>query len=185
MDKTLYVGIEEKMQKTIARLKDEYAHLRVGRANPTILDKINVEYYGVPSPLNQVASVSVPDARTIAIQPFDASLLGDIEKEIQKADIGINPNNDGKVIRLNFPALTEERRKELVKDVKKMGEDSKVAIRSIRRDAIEKFRQEKKQHEMTEDDLADMEKDIQKITDRYIADIDKLVVEKDKEVLEV
>ncbi|QNU65746.1 ribosome recycling factor [Ruminiclostridium herbifermentans] len=185
MDKELFKPIEEKMNKTINVLKDNLAGIRAGRANPAILDKITVDYYGTPTPINQVASVSVPEARVILIQPWEAKLLKDIEKEIQKSDIGINPNNDGKTIRLVFPPLTEERRKELTKLVKKEGEDSKVAIRSIRRDAIETMKAKKKNSEITEDDLKDAEKDIQTLTDKYIADIDRIVALKEKEIMEV
>jgi len=185
MDKELYKPIEEKMKKTIHVLKDNLTGIRAGRANPSILDKFTIDYYGTPTPINQVASVSVPEARVILIQPWEAKLLKDIEKEIQKSDIGINPNNDGKVIRLVFPALTEERRRDLAKTVKKEGEESKVAIRSIRRDSIEVMKAKKKTSEITEDDLKDAEKDIQTLTDKYIADIDRIVEAKDKEIMEV
>ncbi|AEY65675.1 ribosome recycling factor [Clostridium sp. BNL1100] len=185
MDKELYKPIEEKMKKTINVLKDNLAGIRAGRANPAILDKLTIDYYGAPTPIQQIATVSVPEARVILIQPWEAKLLKDIEKEIQKSDIGINPNNDGKVIRLVFPALTEERRKELTKQAKKEGEESKVAIRSIRRDSIESMKAKKKSGEITEDDLKDAEKDIQNLTDRYIADIDKIIEAKDKEIMEV
>ncbi len=185
MDKELYKPIEEKMKKTINVLKDNLAGIRAGRANPGILDKLSIDYYGAPTPIQQIATVSVPEARVITIQPWEAKLLKDIEKEIQKSDIGINPNNDGKVIRLVFPALTEERRKELTKQAKKEGEESKVAIRSIRRDSIESMKAKKKNGEITEDDLKDAEKDIQNLTDRFIADIDKIIEAKDKEIMEV
>ena len=177
--------IEEKMKKTISVLKEELGGLRAGRANPSILDKLHVDYYGVPTPINQLGNISVPEARVIVIQPWDAKILKDIEKEIQKSDIGINPNNDGKVIRLVFPVLTEERRKDLTKLVKKHGEESKVAIRAIRRDAIEHFKVQKKSGELTEDDLKDSEKEVQVLTDKYVAEIDKTVEEKDREILEV
>lgn len=180
-----YTKIEEKMKKTIHSLKENLAGIRAGRANPAILDKITVDYYGVPTPINQLGNIAVPEARIILIQPWETKILKDIEKAIQKSDIGINPSNDGKVIRLVFPALTEERRKELTKVVKKDGEDAKVAIRSIRRDAIEHFKAQKKNGEMTEDDLKDAEKDIQVLTDKFIAEIDKIVEVKDKEILEV
>ena len=176
---------EEKMKKTISVLESEMKAVRAGRANPAILDKVSVEYYGAPSPLTQIANVSVPDARSILIQPWDASILGEIEKAILKSDIGITPNNDGKAIRLNFPPLTEERRKELVKGIKKKGEDSKVAIRSIRRDALEDAKAQKKNGEITEDDVKNIEKDVQKITDSFIKDIDDIIAYKEKEVLEV
>jgi ribosome recycling factor len=180
-----YKVIEEKMKKTVGVLKNELNTVRAGRANPSILDRIMVNYYGTPTPINQLASVSVPEPRVIVIQPWDASALKEIEKEIQKSDIGINPNNDGKIIRLVFPIPTEERRKELTKTVKKYGEDSKIAIRSIRRDGIEQMKTLKKNSEITEDDLKNAEKDIQNLTDKYIEEIDKLVQFKEKEVLEV
>ncbi len=185
MAKEAYIAIEEKMGKAIHVLKEELAGLRAGRANPSILDRISVDYYGAATPINQLGSISVPEARVIVIQPWEAKILKDIEKAIQKSDIGINPNNDGKVIRLVFPVLTEERRKELTKAVKKHGEDSKVAIRSIRRDSIEHFKTQKKNGDITEDDLKDAETDIQKLTDKYITDIDKIIELKDKEILEV
>lgn len=176
---------EDKMKKTISVLESEMKTVRAGRANPAILDKVTVEYYGAQSPLTQIASVSVPDARSILIQPWDASILGEIEKAILKSDIGITPNNDGKAVRLNFPPLTEERRKELVKGIRKKGEDSKVAIRSIRRDAMEDAKVQKKNGEITEDDVKNIEKDIQKLTDNYIKDIDSIIASKEKEILEV
>jgi len=176
---------EDKMKKTISVLESEMKSVRAGRANPAILDKVSVEYYGAPSPLPQIANVSVPDARTILIQPWDATILGDVEKAILKSDIGITPNNDGKSIRLNFPPLTEERRKEIVKGIHKKGEDSKVAIRSIRRDAMEDAKTQKKNGEITEDDVKNIEKDIQKLTDNYVKDIDSIIAAKEKEVLEV
>ena len=176
---------EDKMKKTISVLESEMKAVRAGRANPAILDKVTVEYYGAPSPLTQIANVSVPDARSIMIQPWDDTILGDIEKAILKSDIGITPNNDGKSLRLNFPPLTEERRKELVKGIKKKGEDSKVAIRSIRRDAMEDAKVQKKNGEITEDDVKNIEKDIQKLTDNYIKDIDTVIAAKEKEILEV
>lgn len=185
MNKDIYKPIEEKMKKTVSVLKEELTGIRAGRANPAILDKISVDYYGVPTPINQLGNISVPEARVILIQPWDVKILKEVEKAIQKSDIGINPNNDGKVIRLVFPVLTEERRKELTKQVKKYGEEAKVAIRSIRRDAIENFKVQKKNGDMTEDDLRDAEKDTQVITDKFIAEIDKVVEAKDKEILEV
>ena len=177
--------INEKMKKTIDVLQDNLSTIRAGRANPAILNKINVEYYGVPTPLTQVASVSVPEARMIVIQPWDANILKDIEKEIAKSDIGIMPNNDGKVIRLNFPELTEERRKEIVKTVKKMGEDSKVSIRTIRRDALDFAKNLKKNNEISEDELKGEEDNVQKITDKFVEEIDKIVAAKEKEVMQV
>lgn len=180
-----YKNIEEKMKKTINVLRNELNTVRAGRANSSILDRIMVDYYGAPTPINQLGAISIPEPRVIMIQPWDAQILKEIEKEIQKSDIGINPNNDGKVIRLIFPPLTEERRKELTKVAKKYGEDSKVAIRSIRRDGIEKMKSMKKNSEITEDDLKNAEKDIQNFTDKYIAEIDKIVELKEKEILEV
>ena len=185
MENADYKEYEGKMTKAISVLKEELAGLRAGRAIPAILDKLTVDYYGTPTPINQLGSISVPEARVIVIQPWEARILKDIEKAIQKSDIGINPNNDGKVIRLVFPVLTEERRKELTKTVKKHGEDTKVAIRSIRRDAIERFKVQKKNSEITEDDLKDAESDMQKMTDKYIAEIDKIVENKEKEIMEV
>ena len=166
-------------------LRENLNTVRAGRANPAILDKVTVEYYGAPSPLTQIANVSVPDARSIMVQPWDATILGEIEKAILKSDIGITPNNDGKAIRLSFPPLTEERRKELVKGIHKKGEDSKVAIRSIRRDAMEDAKAQKKAGEITEDDVKDIEKDIQKITDSYVKEVDLIIAAKEKEILEV
>ncbi len=173
------------MNKTVAALEKDLASIRAGRANPAILDKVTVEYYGVQTPLAQVGNISVPEARTIIIQPWDATLLREIEHAINASDIGINPNNDGKVIRLNFPPLTEERRKELNKQVSKRGEEAKVAIRSTRRDAIERFKKQKKNKEITEDDLSDLEEQIQKLTDKFVKQIDKIISEKEKEILEV
>lgn len=185
MDKEVYKPILEKMKKTESVLKEELAGIRAGRANPAVLDKINIDYYGVPTPINQLGNISVPEARVIVIQPWEAKILKDMEKAIQKSDIGINPNNDGKVIRLVFPMLTEERRRELTKVVKKLGEDAKVAIRAIRRDANDHFKAQKKNSEITEDDLKDIEKEMQNITDKAIAEIDKLVHLKEQELLEV
>ncbi|NLC69702.1 MAG: ribosome recycling factor [Clostridiaceae bacterium] len=185
MSTSEYMQVEEKMKKAISALKQELSRLRAGRANPAILDKVTVNYYGVPTPVNQLANISVPEARVIVIQPWDINTLKEIEKAIQKSDIGINPNNDGRVIRLIFPMLTEERRKELLKIVKKYGEESKIAIRNIRRDAIEEYRALKKEGEITEDDLKNAEKDIQDLTDKYISEIDKIVDLKGKEILEV
>lgn len=176
---------ESKMNKTISVLHEDLSAIRAGRANPAILDKVTVDYYGVPTPLQQVGTVSVPEARTIVIQPWDVSILGDIEKAILKSDIGITPNNDGKLIRLNFPPLTEDRRKELVKTVSKRGEDAKVAVRAIRRDSIDRFKAQKKNNEITEDDLKDLEDKIQKLTDRFVKDVDNIIAEKEKEILEV
>lgn len=176
---------ENKMQKTIAALESDLAAIRAGRANPAILDKVTVEYYGVATPIQQVGTVAVPEPRTITIQPWDASILGEIEKAILKSDVGINPNNDGKMIRLNFPPLTEERRKELVKGISKRGEEAKVAVRNIRRDSLEGFKKQKKDGEITEDDLKNLETKIQKLTDKFVAEIDTVVAAKEKEILEV
>ena len=181
----MYSHIEEKMKKTLSVLDEQLGTVRAGRANPKVLDKITVEYYGTPTPLNQVASIAVPEARMITIQPWDASVLKEIEKEILKSDIGINPNNDGKMIRLVFPELTEDRRKELVKDIKKMAEDSKVAIRGIRRDGIEEFKAKQKASEITEDDLRNAEDQIQKLTDKYTDLIDKAYADKEKEIMSI
>ena len=176
---------ESKMSKTIEVLKQNFSEVRAGRANPAILNRISVEYYGTPTPINQVAGISVPEARLIMIQPWDASILKDIEKAILASDIGINPNNDGKVIRLNFPELNEERRKEIVKDIKRIAEDSKVAIRAIRRDAIDAVKQQQKDSAITEDELKVAEDEIQKITDKYVGEIDVLLANKEKEVMSV
>lgn len=176
---------EEKMKKAIENLKEEFATVRAGRANPHILDKVMVDYYGVPTPIPQVASITVPEARMIVIQPWEARMLKEIEKAIQKSDLGVNPTNDGKVIRLIFPELTEERRKELVKQVKKMAEDAKVAIRNIRRETLDEYKKMKKNNEITEDDLKDAEEDVQKLHDKYIEQIEKLLSAKEKEIMEV
>ena len=176
---------ENRMDKTIDVFKQNLSEVRAGRANPAILNRVSVEYYGTPTPINQVAGISVPEARLIVIQPWDASILKEIEKAILASDIGINPNNDGKVIRLNFPELTEERRKELVKDIKKMAEESKVAIRAIRRDAIDKAKAMQKNSEITEDDLRGAEDTAQKLTDKKIEEIDKVLADKEKEILTV
>lgn len=183
--KELYANTKEKMAKTIDVLKRDYAAIRAGRANAAVLDKVTVDYYGTPTPINQLASVSVAEARILTIQPWDKSVLNAIEKAIQASDIGINPQNDGVVIRLTFPKLTEENRKTIVKDVSKMAEDSKVAIRSIRRDAMDKLKKMQKASEITEDDLKDGEEEIQKITDNNIKEIDKIASAKEKEVMEI
>lgn len=177
--------IESRMDKTIEVLKQNFSEVRAGRANPAILNKVSVEYYGTPTPINQVAGISVPEARLIVIQPWDASILKEIEKAILASDIGINPNNDGKVIRLSFPELTEERRKELVKEIKKMAEESKVAIRGVRRDGIDKAKAMQKNSEITEDDLRTAEDTIQKLTDKKIEEIDSVLASKEKEVMSV
>lgn len=180
-----YTDIKEKMNKTISVYSENLAEVRAGRANPAILNKIMVDYYGVPTPINQVAGISVPEARLIVIQPWDASILKEIEKEILKSDIGINPNNDGKVIRLAFPELNEERRKEIVKDIRRMAEDAKVGIRNIRRDAIEAARKQQKDSEITEDELKVAEDEIQKITDKSVEEIDSILAAKEKEVMSI
>ena len=180
-----YSKFEEKMVKTISVFEENLAEIRAGRANPAILNKIKIDYYGTPTPINQLAGISVPEARMIVIQPWDASVLKEIEKEILKSDIGINPNNDGKVIRLNFPELNEERRKEIVKDIRKMAEEAKVAIRSIRRDAIDEAKTMQKNAEISEDDLKVAEEKIQKLTDKYVEEIDKILDKKEKEVMSI
>lgn len=169
----------------MASLESDFAAIRAGRANPALLDKITVDYYGTPTPIPQIGSVSVPEARMLVIQPWDGSILGEIEKAILKSDLGLTPNNDGKVLRINFPALTEDRRKELAKGISKRAEEAKVVIRGVRRDAIEAFKAQKKKGEITEDDLKDAETDIQKLTDSYIKDIDATAAKKDKEIMEI
>ncbi|MBQ7121676.1 MAG: ribosome recycling factor [Clostridia bacterium] len=182
---TVFATAEEKMGKTVSVLNADYAAIRAGRANAAVLDKIRVDYYGTPTPINQMAAISVAEARILIIQPWDSSTLSPIEKAIQTSDIGINPQNDGKVIRLTFPQLTEERRKELGKEVKKTAEDSRVAIRSIRRDCIDKVKKMEKASEITEDDLKIAEKKLQDITDKYIKEIDKLAADKEKEIMAI
>ena len=177
--------IEEKMKKTIGNLDGELSAIRAGRANPNVLNKIMVDYYGTPTPIQQVANISVPEARMIQIQPWEASLVKEIEKAIMMSDLGINPSDDGRVIRLVFPELTEERRKELAKDVKKKGENAKVAIRNIRRDANDAFKKLSKSADISEDEIKELEDGVQKLTDKYIAQIDKAVDEKNKEILTV
>ena len=176
---------EEKMTKTMHNLEEEFGSIRAGRANPHVLDKIRVDYYGTPSPLQSVANVSVPEPRMIQIQPWEASLVKAIEKAILTSDLGINPTNDGKIIRLVFPELTEERRKELAKDVKKKGENAKVAVRNIRRDAIDHMKKLGKSEDISEDEIKDLEDGIQKLTDKFVANIDKAVDAKTKEILTV
>lgn len=182
---TVFTNTRERMNKTINALHAEYATIRAGRANPAVLDKITVDYYGTPTPIQQLATVSATEARVLTIQPWDASVLNGIAKAIQASDLGINPQNDGRVIRLNFPPLTEERRKQLCKDVQKTAEESKVAIRQIRRDSIEKLKAMKKASEITEDDLKDGETKIQKITDEFIKMIEKIASEKEAEIMEI
>lgn len=184
MDEKL-VQYEEKMGKSLDSLYGEFATIRAGRANPHVLDKIMVDYYGTPSSLQQVANISVPEARMIQIQPWESSLIKEIEKAILCSDLGLTPTNDGKCIRLVFPELTEERRKELVKDVKKKGENAKIAVRNIRRDANDAFKKLNKSNEVSEDELKQLEDKIQKLTDKYVTDIDKAVEEKSKEILTV
>ncbi len=180
-----YPEIESKMEKRIEGYSSELKTIRAGRANASVLDKVSIDYYGTKTPIAQVGSISSPEPRLLVIQPWDASVLKEIEKAINASDIGISPQNDGKVIRLNFPPLTEERRKELVKTVKKYTEEAKVQIRNIRRDALEKFKAQKKNGEITEDDVKEAEKDIQKLTDNYVKEIDGVCADKEKEILEV
>lgn len=176
---------QDKMEKTLNNLEEEYAGIRAGRANPHILDKLRVDYYGTPSPIQSVANVSVPEPRMIQIQPWEASMVKEIEKAILSSDLGINPTNDGKLIRLVFPELTEERRKELAKDIKKKGEGAKVAVRNIRRDAMDHFKKVGKAEDISEDEIKDLEDKIQKLTDSYVAKIDKAVEAKSQEILTV
>lgn len=177
--------IEGRMQKSVDNLKEEYVTIRAGRANPHILDRLRVDYYGTPTPIQQVANVSVPEARMIQIQPWEASLIKDIEKAILVSDLGLTPNNDGKTIRLVFPELTEDRRKELAKDIKKKGDNAKVAIRNIRRDANDAIKKENKAGDISDDEAKNSEDEIQKITDKYIAMIDRAIDDKTKEILTV
>ena len=177
--------LSAKMDKTIESLKSQFGSVRAGRASASVLDRINVEYYGAETPIGQVATVASPDARTLTISPWDNSLLKPIEKAIQASDLGINPQNDGRLIRLVFPQLTEERRKDLTKQVRKYGEDAKVAIRNLRRDALEAAKKQQKKSEITEDDLKDAEKTIQDLTDKYTKNIDELVAAKEKELMAI
>lgn len=176
---------ESKMKKSLDSLREEYSTIRAGRANPHLLDKLRVDYYGTPSPIQSVANISVPEARIIQIQPWESKLIKDIEKAILVSDLGLTPNNDGKVIRLVFPELTEERRKELVKDVKKKSENAKVAVRNIRRDANDAFKKLNKSNELSEDELKVLEDAVQKVTDKYVSEIDKATEDKSKEILTV
>ena len=180
-----YTNLEEKMEKTVEVFSEKLSEVRAGRANPAILNKIRIDYYGTQTPINQVAAISVPEARLIVIQPWDMSALKEIEKAILASDIGINPNNDGKVIRLAFPELNEERRKELVKEIKKMAEEAKIAVRAVRRDGIEEAKSEQKQGNITEDELKQAENEIQKITDKNIEEIDEILSKKEKEIMSV
>ena len=183
--KEVYSFTRDKMTKTTNVLKEEYAAIRAGRANAAVLDKIQVDYWGVPTPINQMAAISVAEARILVIQPWDKSSLEPIYKAILTSDIGINPQNDGVVIRLTFPALTEDRRKEIVKDIKKLAEDSKVAIRAVRRDSIDKIKKMQKASEITEDDLKNGENELQKITDEFVKKVDEIAAAKEKEVMEI
>lgn len=181
----VFTKAKEKMEKCLDALNRDYKAVRAGRANPAILDRVTVDYYGTPTPINQMAAISVPEPRMLMIQPWDASTLKDIEKAINTAEIGINPSNDGKVIRLAFPALTEERRKELVKDISKRGEEAKVAVRNVRRDAMDNIKKLKKDNEITEDDQKNGEKKLQDITDSYIKQVEEMVKKKEDEVLSI
>ena len=183
--KEVMVKAEDKMKKTVSILSSDYTAIRAGRANPAVLDKIMVDYYGSPTAINQLAAVSVTEARVLTIQPWDASVCRGIEKAIQTSELGINPQSDGKTIRLIFPQLTEERRRDLVKEIAKMSEESKVAVRSIRRDAIDKLKAMKKNSEITEDDLKQAEKEMQNLTDKYCKEIDGLFAKKEKEIMEI
>ena len=178
-------NIEEKMKKSVSVFAENLSEVRAGRANPAILNKISISYYGVQTPINQVAAISVPEARMIVIQPWDASCLKDIEKAILASDIGLNPNNDGKVIRLNFPELTEERRKELAKDIRKMAEDARVSVRGVRREGMDNAKEANKKSEITEDERKDLEDKIQKLTDKYIGEIDEMAENKENEIMKV
>lgn len=181
----IFKQTEDKMNKTVGVLSAEYAGIRAGRANPAVLDKITVDYYGTPTAINQLAAVSVTEARILTIQPWDASVCRGIERAIQSSDLGINPQSDGKIIRIMFPPLTEERRRDLVKEINKLGEEAKIAVRSIRRDAIDKLKAQKKNSEITEDDLKQAEKHTQDLTDKFCKDIDALTAKKEKEIMEI
>lgn len=176
---------EDRMKKAVANLSKELATLRAGRANPSLLEKVQIDYYGAPTPLNQLASISVPEARLLVVQPYDKSVIDEIEKAILKSDLGLTPSNDGAVIRISIPPLTEERRAELVKLVKKYAEESKVAIRNVRRDVNDDLKKSEKNGEITEDELRRLTDEVQKLTDKYIAQVDKIVEEKEKEIMEV
>lgn len=176
---------EDKMNKTISETKKELINIRTGRANPLILDKVSVDYYGTPTPLRQISNVAVQDGQTLVIQPYDKTALNSIEKAIQKSDLGVNPSNDGSSVRIAFPPLTEERRKELVKQVKKIGEDNKVAVRNIRRDIADSLKKIEKSESISEDEIKKLQEQLQKLTDRFVKDIDTLIVDKEKEVLSI
>lgn len=180
-----YTNLKERMEKSIGAYQEKLSEIRAGRANPAILNKVKVDYYGTPTPINQMAGISVPEARLIVIQPWDMSVLKDIEKAILASDIGINPNNDGKVIRLAFPELNEERRKEIVKDIRKLAEEAKISIRAIRRDGIDSAKTKQKNSEITEDDLKNAETQMQKLTDKKIEEIEKILENKEKEVMSI
>lgn len=182
---TVIAKTEERMEKAITSLKNDYAQIRAGRANPNVLDKVQIDYYGVPTPIQQVAAVSIAEARILVIQPWDKQMIQPIEKAIQASDIGINPQNDGNVIRLMFPALTEDRRKEIAKDISKRAEEAKVAVRNIRRDGMDDIKKLKKDNAITEDDQKDGEEQIQKATDKKIKEIDEIASAKEKEVMSV
>ena len=181
----MYEEYESKMKKTVESLQNQYSSIRAGRANASVLDQIKVEYYGTPTPINQIATISTPDPRTLMIQPWDASSLKPIEKALQTSELGINPMSDGRFLRLVFPQPTEERRKELIKQVSRQAEEAKVAIRNIRRDAVETFKAQKKRGEITEDDMTDTEKDLQKLTDNYTKELDKVAEKKEAEIREI
>lgn len=183
--KTVLKKAEERMNRRIDHLNTEYAAIRAGRANPAVLDRVTVDYYGAPTPVNQLAAVSVTEARTLMVQPWDASVLTLIERAIQMSDIGINPQNDGKALRMVFPPLTEERRREIVKDIKELAEETKVGVRNVRRDTVDKFKAMKKDGEITEDDLKQSEKKTQELTDKFIKEIDALSDKKQKEVMSI
>ena len=176
---------EDRMKKTVLVLEEEFSTIRVGRANPRVLDRLTVNYYGSEVPISQVGNVTVPEPRLLMITPWESAMLKEVEKAILASDLGLNPTNDGKVIRLNFPELTEERRKQLTKDVKKKGEDAKVAIRNLRREAMDAYKKAEKKSDLTEDDVKDLEKDIQTLTDKYVAELDKRVDDKSKEIMTV
>ena len=180
-----YTNLKERMEKSIESFKEKLSEIRAGRANPAILNKVKIDYYGTPTPINQVAGISVPEARLIVIQPWDGSILKDIEKAILASDVGLNPNNDGKVIRLVFPELNEERRKELVKEIRKIAEEVKVSVRAIRRDGIDEAKAKQKNSEITEDELKSAETEIQKITDKNIEEIDKILANKENEIMSI